>query len=106
MTSYESVHSAIAETESAKVSPADGVAGFFSAITQRIGCAAKQLRERWRARRAYDAFSRLDRHTLADIGANRAEMFVATFTEDHGHPAAANSNEPLRPHSLNTNGMV
>ena len=106
MSSYESVQSAIVEQEQATARPAGRVAGILSAVAQRISCTATRLSERWRARRAYDAFSRLDGHTLADIGANQAEMFVATYTEDHGCPAAANSNEPLRPHSLNTNGVA
>ena len=106
MSSYESVQSALADKASATARPDRGFAGFFSEAAHRIACTTARLREGWRARRAYDAFSRLDSHTLADIGANRAEMFVATYAEDHGCPAAANSNEPLHPRAVNDHGVA
>ena len=55
---------------------------------------------------AYDAFSRLDNHMLADISTNRADMFVAAYAEDHGYSEPANSNEPQGPHAANTQGVA
>lgn len=106
MSSYESVQSIMADTDQARVRPARGFAGFVDRAMRVITCTAARLRESWRARRAYDAFSRLDNHMLADIGTNRADMFVAAYAEDHGCSEPANSNEPQGPHAANTQGVA
>ena len=106
MTSFESMQSTVAGYDSAKPRPERGVAGFFERSLRRVGCVVSQLREKWRARRAYDAFSRLDNHMLADIGANRADMFVAAYAEEPGCPVAANSNEPARLHTVESQSIA
>ena len=106
MTSYESVQSALADDNRENVRPASGLAGFVSRAYQKVACTAGRLRERWRARRAYDAFSRLDNHTLADIGSNRGEMFVAAYAEEHGCSEPANNNEPQGPHTVESQGVA
>ena len=106
MTSYESVQSTLAEDDQANGCPERELAGFLNHTLHVITCSATRLRERWRARRAYDAFSQLDNHMLADIGTNRGEMFVAAYAEDHGCSEPANNNEPQGLHTIETKGVA
>lgn len=72
-------------------------AGLVSRIAGPLTYLAGRLRRYWRARRAYDAFRCMDRRMLADIGVDRAGMFVVAYREDEPEPRAANGNRPQRP---------
>ena len=106
MSSYGSVQSTMADADQARERPEHGFPGFIDRAMRVIACTAARLQERWRSRRAYDAFSRLDNHMLDDFGCNRADMFVAAYAEDHGCSEPASSNEPRGPHAVNTQGVA
>ena len=72
-------------------------AGLAGRIAGPLTYLAERLRRYWRVRRAYDAFRRMDRRMLADIGVDRAGMFVVAYDEDGPEPRAANGNRPQRP---------
>ena len=72
-------------------------AGLAGPIAGPLVQVAARLRRYWRARRAYDAFRRMDRRMLADIGVERVGMFFVAHGEGGHEPRAANSNRPQRP---------
>ena len=71
--------------------------GLAGRIAGPLAHLAARLRRYWRARRAYDAFRRMDRRMLADIGVERAGMFFVACGEGGPEPRAANGNRPQRP---------
>lgn len=75
----------------------NAAAGVAGRIAGPLAHVAARLRRYWRARRAYDAFRRMDRRMLADIGVQRAGMFVVACGEDGPELRAANGNRPQRP---------
>ena len=73
------------------------IAGLPSRFMRGLARAAARLRQQWHARQAYEAFGRMDPRMLADIGADRTEMFYAAYGEDVANLHAANGNRPQHP---------